>query len=144
VYPRVEIAGKVTQAPEISLAASPESRFAVRCPSSSFPSFASQDSFAIMTSSSKPLGVMPAPLGVEPDFSGNRTDLQSRIVIVYVIMTVLSAFVLGLRLYTRIFIRHMTGLDDALVVLSWLGCVAWLVICFEGKVSCAPSMFASD
>jgi hypothetical protein len=97
-----------------------------------------------MTSNSKPLGVMPAPLGVEPDFSGNRTDLQSRIVVVYVIMTVLSTFVLGLRLYTRIFIRHMTGLDDALVVLSWLGCVAWLVICFEGKFSRAPSLFATD
>ncbi|KAI4615922.1 hypothetical protein J4E83_006590 [Alternaria metachromatica] len=25
----------------------------------------------------------------------------------------------------------MTGLDDALVVLSWCGCVAWMVICFR-------------
>jgi hypothetical protein len=87
-----------------------------------------------MTSSATKVGVMPAPPGIETDFSGNRTDLQSRIVVVYVVMTALSTFVLGLRLYTRIFIRHMTGLDDALVVLSWLGCVAWLVVCFEGKV----------
>jgi hypothetical protein len=90
-----------------------------------------------MTSSAPKVGVMPAPLGVDNDFSGNRTDLQSRMVVVYVVMTVLSTVVLGLRLYTRIFIRHMTGLDDALVVLSWLGCVAWMVICFEGK-SLAP------
>jgi hypothetical protein len=78
------------------------------------------------------MGVMPPPPGVEADFSGNRTDLQSRIIVVYIVMTVLSTLVLGLRLYTRIFIRNMTGLDDALVIFSWLGCIAWLIICFEG------------
>ncbi|USP74480.1 uncharacterized protein yc1106_01754 [Curvularia clavata] len=39
--------------------------------------------------------------------------------------------VLGLRLYTRIFIRRLTGLDDVLVALSWLGCVAWMVLCLQ-------------
>ncbi|KAI8941323.1 hypothetical protein NX059_002550 [Plenodomus lindquistii] len=46
-------------------------------------------------------------------------------------MTVLSSVVLALRLYTRVFIRTTTGLDDTLVVLSWLGCVAWLAVCFH-------------
>jgi hypothetical protein len=94
-----------------------------------------------MTSSATKVGVLPAPLGVEADFSGNRSDLQSRMIVVYLVMTVLSTFVLGLRLYTRIFIRHMTGLDDALVVLSWLGCIAWLVVCFEGKVLCSEMVY---
>jgi hypothetical protein len=87
-----------------------------------------------MTSSAPKVGVMPAPIGMEPDFSGDRTDLQNKIIVVYLVMTILSTIVLGLRLYTRIFIRHMTGLDDALVILSWLGCIAWLAICFEGRV----------
>lgn len=52
---------------------------------------------------------------------------------VYIVMTILSTMVLGLRLYTRTFIRRMIGLDDILVVLSWLGCVAWLVVGFQGK-----------
>jgi hypothetical protein len=86
-----------------------------------------------MTAITTTLGVMPAPPGVKTDFSGNRTDLQSRIIVVYVVMTILSTLVLGLRLYTRIFIRRMTGLDDALVVLSWCGCVAWMVICFQSE-----------
>jgi hypothetical protein len=82
-------------------------------------------------------GVMPAPPGLKNDFSGERTDLQSKIIVVYVVMTILSTIVLGLRLYTRIFIRRMTGLDDALVVLSWCGCIAWTVICFQsGCASC--------
>ncbi|KNG51502.1 integral membrane protein [Stemphylium lycopersici] len=84
-----------------------------------------------MTSSATEVGIMPPPPGVEPDFSGSRTSLQSRIIVVYVIMTVLSTVVLALRLHTRIFIRRTTGLDDVLVVLSWFGCVAWLVIGFE-------------
>lgn len=87
-----------------------------------------------MNSSATEVGIMPPPPGVEPDFSGGRTDLQSRIIVVYVVMTVLSTVVLALRLYTRIFIRRTTGLDDVLVVLSWLGCVAWLVVGFEGRV----------
>lgn len=74
---------------------------------------------------------MPAPSGVTADFSGDRSDLQSRIIVVYLTMMVISTLVLGLRLYTRIFIRSMTGLDDALVVLSWMGCIAWLVVCFQ-------------
>ncbi|CAG5156828.1 uncharacterized protein ALTATR162_LOCUS4621 [Alternaria atra] len=84
-----------------------------------------------MISSTTKSGVLPAPPGVKTDFSGDRTDLQSKIIVVYVVMTILSTIVLGLRLYTRIFIRHMTGLDDALVVLSWCGCIAWMVICFQ-------------
>ncbi|CAO2650348.1 Nn.00g016400.m01.CDS01 [Neocucurbitaria sp. VM-36] len=83
-----------------------------------------------MTSNATKVGMMPAPEGVTPDFSGDRTELQSRIIVVYSTMTALSTFVLGLRLYTRICIRGMTGLDDLLIVLSWLGCVAWLAICF--------------
>ena len=78
---------------------------------------------------------------MEPDFSGDRTELQSRIIVVYVVMTAVSTIVLALRLYTRIFIRRTTGWDDALVLLSWMGCVAWLVICFEGTVHCyLPTM----
>ena len=76
---------------------------------------------------------MPAPAGLEADFSGKRTELQSRIIVVYLIMTVLSTIVLGMRLYTRIFIRKMTGLDDGFVILSWIGCVAWLIVCFQCK-----------
>lgn len=78
---------------------------------------------------------MPAPEGVTLDFSGNRTELQSRIIIVYAIMTAFSTVVLGLRLYTRMFIRGTTGLDDLLIVLSWVGCIAWLAICFDCKAS---------
>jgi hypothetical protein len=84
-----------------------------------------------MISSTTESGVLPAPTGVKTDFSGDQTDLQSRIIVVYVVMTILSTIVLGLRLYTRIFIRCMTGLDDALVVLSWCGCIAWMVICLQ-------------
>lgn len=86
-----------------------------------------------MTAITTMSGVLDAPPGVEADFSGERSDLQKRIVVVYAVMTILSTFVLGLRLYTRIFIRRMTGLDDALVVLSWCGCVAWMVICFRSE-----------
>lgn len=85
----------------------------------------------IMSSNATKVGLMPAPPGVTADFSGNRSDLQSRIIVVYLTMTVISTIVLGLRLYTRIFIRSMMGLDDALVVLSWIGCIAWLVVCFQ-------------
>lgn len=53
-------------------------------------------------------------------------------IVVYVVMTAISTTVLGLRLYTRMFIRRLTGLDDALVTLSWLGCVAWLILCLSG------------
>jgi hypothetical protein len=63
---------------------------------------------------------------------------------VYVVMTVLSSMVLGLRLYTRIFIRRLTGLDDMLVVLSWLGCMAWLVICFQGTAHESHSQNVTD
>ncbi|KAA8625052.1 hypothetical protein PtrSN002B_006133 [Pyrenophora tritici-repentis] len=84
-----------------------------------------------MTTNAQKIGVIPPPHGMQPDFSGDRTDLQNRIIVVYVVMTVISTIVLALRLYTRICIRHTTGLDDALVLCSWMGCVAWLVICFE-------------
>ncbi|KAF2856139.1 hypothetical protein T440DRAFT_438863 [Plenodomus tracheiphilus IPT5] len=85
-----------------------------------------------MTSNATNVGLMPAPQGVTPDFSGDRSDLQSRIIVVYLVLTAVSTIVLGLRLYTRIFIRRVIiGLDDALVVLSWVGCVAWLAVCFQ-------------
>lgn len=88
-----------------------------------------------MTSSATKVGMMPAPPGVRPDFSGNRTGLQSQIIVVYSAMTAFSTVILGFRLYTRIFIRRTTGLDDFLIVLSWIGCVAWLAVCFHGKAS---------
>jgi len=84
-----------------------------------------------MTSEATKVGLMPAPSGVKTNFSGDRNELQNKIVVVYLTMTIASTIVLGLRLYTRIFIRSMTGLDDALVILSWMGCVAWLVLAFE-------------
>lgn len=87
-----------------------------------------------MASTTTQVGVMPPPEGVTPDFRGNKTELQNRIIVVYATMTTLSTFVLGLRLYTRAFIRGLIGLDDWLVVLSWVGCVAWLAICFKGKI----------
>ncbi|EMD58481.1 hypothetical protein COCSADRAFT_104006 [Bipolaris sorokiniana ND90Pr] len=83
-----------------------------------------------MSSDRTKVGVLPVPDDGNQDLDG-KTDLQRRIIVVYVVMTIFSSMVLGLRLYTRTFIRRLTGLDDVLVVLSWLGCVAWLVICFE-------------
>ncbi|XP_014552708.1 hypothetical protein COCVIDRAFT_41175 [Bipolaris victoriae FI3] len=83
-----------------------------------------------MSSDRTKVGVLPVPDDGDQDLDG-KTDLQRRIIVVYVVMTIFSSMILGLRLYTRIFIRRLTGLDDVLVVLSWLGCVAWLVICFE-------------
>ncbi len=82
------------------------------------------------------VGLIPPPPGVTANFSGNRTQLQSQIVVIYAALTTLSTFALGLRLYTRIFIRGMAGFDDFLIVLSWLGCIAWLVLGYECK-SCA-------
>lgn len=86
-----------------------------------------------MAPSATKVGVMPAPHGVTLDFSGNRTELQTKVIIVYITITIFSTIVLALRLYTRIYIRKLTGLDDALVVLSWVGCVTWLVVCFQCK-----------
>lgn len=85
-----------------------------------------------MFSNKKEAGILPVPRHDNEGINGKKTDLQRKMIVVYVVMTVLSSIVLGLRLYTRIFIRRLTGLDDALVVLSWLGCVAWLAICFQG------------
>jgi len=94
-----------------------------------------------MTTNAQKTGVIPPPYGMEPDFSGDRTELQSKIIVVYVVMTAISTIVLALRLYTRIFIRRTTGWDDALVLFSWMGCVAWLVICFEGTLyGCLPTL----
>ncbi|KAH7388859.1 hypothetical protein BKA66DRAFT_414976 [Pyrenochaeta sp. MPI-SDFR-AT-0127] len=84
-----------------------------------------------MTSDTTKVGMIPPPEGVTTDFSGNKTGLQHRIIVVYATVTALSTLVLGLRLYTRIFIRRMTGLEDWLIVLSWVGCVAWLAVCFD-------------
>ncbi|KAF2131446.1 hypothetical protein P153DRAFT_429743 [Dothidotthia symphoricarpi CBS 119687] len=75
------------------------------------------------------VGVMPPPAGVTSDFSGSRTDLQNRTIMVNSVMIVLSTLFLGLRLHTRVSICHTIGLDDWLIVLSWLGCVAWMTVC---------------
>lgn len=77
-------------------------------------------------------GVMPPPKGVTPDFSGERTDLQRQVLVVYSAMTALSAIILAIRIYTRAFINNGLGLDDYLVILSWMGCVAWFVVCIDG------------
>ena len=76
-------------------------------------------------------GMLPPPAGVTPDLSGSRTKLQNQIIVTYAVLTSVTTLALGLRLYTRIAIRNMAGLDDVLIVLSWFGCIAWLVVCFE-------------
>lgn len=96
-----------------------------------------------MSSDRTKVGVLPVPDDGDQDLDG-KTDLQRRIIVVYVVMTTFSSMILGLRLYTRIFIRRLTGLDDVLVVLSWLGCVAWLVICFEGTFHGTRSSTVTD
>lgn len=77
---------------------------------------------------------MPPPPGVTPNFNGSRTELQNQTIVVNSVMIALSTFVLALRLHTRIAICRTIGLDDWLIVLSWLGCIVWLTICFYGEL----------
>lgn len=148
-FHRGEIGGKVTQAPhKDKFAADPgvwPNSWRVRFRFVYSISFSNPESSlgGVMSSDRTKVGVLPVPDDGNQDLDG-KTDLQRRIIVVYVVMTVFSSMVLGLRLYTRIFIRRLTGLDDVLVVLSWLGCVAWLVICFEGTIHGTHSSTITD
>jgi len=55
---------------------------------------------------------MPPPIGVTPDFSGRRTELQDRTLVIFSVMTALSSIFIFLRVYTRAFLVKTFGLDD--------------------------------
>ncbi|KAF2645325.1 hypothetical protein P280DRAFT_465174 [Massarina eburnea CBS 473.64] len=76
------------------------------------------------------VGMIPAPVGVEPDFSGKSTEMQHKLIVINIVMTILSTFVLVIRLYTRQFLSRSIGLDDLLIVMSWGGCIAWVGVQF--------------
>jgi hypothetical protein len=66
-----------------------------------------------MASSTAPVGLMPAPLGVTPDFDAHHYDsTQVQFIWAYSITLFFAAITLILRVYTRIFIIQGFGLDD--------------------------------
>ena len=67
------------------------------------------------------VGAMPPPAGVTPDFSGRRTELQDKTIVIFSVMTALSSVFILLRVYTRVFLVKTFGLDDCKFCLSWRG-----------------------
>lgn len=66
-----------------------------------------------MASNTAPEGLMPAPIGVTPDFDVNHySSTQLQFILAYSITLVFAAITLLLRLYTRIFLIQGFGLDD--------------------------------
>lgn len=66
-----------------------------------------------MASNAAPEGLMPAPLGVTPDFDvSHYNNTQVQFILAYCITLVFAVITLLLRLYTRIFIIQGFGLDD--------------------------------
>ncbi|KAG0646069.1 hypothetical protein D0Z07_8396, partial [Hyphodiscus hymeniophilus] len=65
--------------------------------------------------SASPVGLMPAPEGVTPDFNiHHMTETQLSFILAYGITLGLAIISLGLRFQTRIFIMHAFGLDDGM------------------------------
>jgi hypothetical protein len=66
-----------------------------------------------MASSTAPVGLMPAPPDVTPNFDTHHyNSTQTQFILAYSITLVFAAVTLCLRLYTRIFIIQGFGLDD--------------------------------
>lgn len=66
-----------------------------------------------MASSAAPEGLMPAPIGVIPDFDVNHyNSIQVEFILAYSITLFFAAITLLLRLYTRVFLIQGFGLDD--------------------------------
>lgn len=58
-------------------------------------------------------GLMPAPIGVTPDFDvSHYNNTQLQFILAYSITLGFAAITLLLRLYTRIFLIQGFGLDD--------------------------------
>ncbi|OAG01382.1 uncharacterized protein CC84DRAFT_1228406 [Paraphaeosphaeria sporulosa] len=76
-------------------------------------------------------GVVPPPLGVSQALGIERTELQKQSIVAYTTLTTVATIFVFLRLYTRLYLRASLGWDDALVLLSWIGCVAWIAICMS-------------
>jgi hypothetical protein len=66
-------------------------------------------------SGDQPVGLMPAPDGVTPDFNTyHRTETQISFISAYGITLGLAAITLGIRLYTRCCIVRSFGWDDGM------------------------------
>jgi hypothetical protein len=66
-----------------------------------------------MASNAAPEGLMPAPIGVIPDFDVNHyNSTQVQFILAYSITLFFAAITLLLRLYTRVFLIQGFGLDD--------------------------------
>ena len=66
-----------------------------------------------------PLSVIltwPKPNYVDPVRRGPE------IYIINAIMMTLATFAVVTRMYTRLFVRRWFGLDDAFIIMSWVGC----------------------
>jgi hypothetical protein len=84
-----------------------------------------------MASNAAPEGLMPAPLGVIPDFDVNHyNSTQIQFILAYSITLFFAAITLLLRLYTRIFLIQGFGLDDGEFSLPTSNC-------------CTPNSFSS-
>lgn len=53
----------------------------------------------------------------------------------YTAMTAVTTLFVVVRLYTRIYLMKLLGWDDYLVLLGWLGCISWIIICMSGKLT---------
>ncbi|KFY85302.1 hypothetical protein V500_08530 [Pseudogymnoascus sp. VKM F-4518 (FW-2643)] len=85
-----------------------------------------------MASNTAPEGLMPAPIGVTPDFDVNHyNSTQLQFILAYSITLGFAAITLLLRLYTRIFLIQGFGLDDVFIILAIIASVAFFVVCLE-------------
>ncbi|OBT56394.1 hypothetical protein VE04_05101 [Pseudogymnoascus sp. 24MN13] len=85
-----------------------------------------------MAGNAAPEGLMPAPLGVIPDFDVNHyNSTQIQFILAYSITLFFAAITLLLRLYTRIFLIQGFGLDDVFIILAMISSVAFFIVCVE-------------
>ncbi|KFY23116.1 hypothetical protein V493_06073 [Pseudogymnoascus sp. VKM F-4281 (FW-2241)] len=85
-----------------------------------------------MASNTAPEGLMPAPLGVTPDFDvSHYNTTQFQFIAAYSITLAFAAITLLLRLYTRIFLNQGFGLDDVFIILAMVSSVAFFIVCVD-------------
>ncbi|OBT63623.1 hypothetical protein VE03_07306 [Pseudogymnoascus sp. 23342-1-I1] len=85
-----------------------------------------------MASNAAPEGLMPAPIGVTPDFDVNHyNSTQLQFILAYSITLVFAAITLMLRLYTRIYLLQGFGLDDVFIILAMISSLTFFVVCME-------------
>ncbi|EAQ86420.1 hypothetical protein CHGG_07673 [Chaetomium globosum CBS 148.51] len=85
------------------------------------------------------VGLMPAPLGVTPDFY-HTTPVQVAFMAVFGVTYTLATIALILRLYTRVFVVKSVGFDEPLLIAAWAVTLAFFVV----SVNAMPAGFGRN